>query len=382
MRGNITRRGRSSWRLKFDTGTDALTGKRQTRYVTVRGKRRDAEQELARLLNEAHNGTLIEPSKVTVAESLRAWLDVAQGLSPKTAERYRQLAEQQIIPYLGPVVLQKLRPAHVQDWHGKIAREGGKEGRPLSARTVGHAHRVLHKALQRAVANETLPRNVASLIAPPKVEAQEIEILSAEEMVDVLAKLDGHALYHIATLALATGMRRGELLALRWEDLDLEGATVTIKRSLEETRAGLRFKAPKTEHGRRTISLPPSSVDALRAHRRHQLELRIALGQGRPESSALVFSTVEGGPLSPDNISRDWRRVTAARKLPRVRFHALRHTHASALIASGLDVLTISRRLGHASPVVTLAIYGHLFGDTDREAASAIEVALRTTVEH
>jgi integrase len=179
------------------------------------------------------------------------------------------------------------------------------EGRPLSARTVGHAHRVLHKALARAVENETLARNVASLINPPQVETQETEILSAEQMADVLAKLDGHALYPIVVLALATGMRRGELLALRWEDLDLERATVSIARFFEETKAGLRFKAPKTKRGYRTISLPPSSIETLRALRRQQLELRMALGQGRPESGALVFSTIEGGALSPDNLSRD-----------------------------------------------------------------------------
>ena len=205
MRGNITRRGKSSWRLKFDTERDALTGQRQTRYVTVHGKRRDAERELARILNDAHNGMLIDPSKLTVAEHLRAWLELAPGLSPKTAERYRQLVEQQVIPHLGTIALQKLRPAQIQDWHGTIGRSGGREGRPLSARTVGHAHRVLHKALQRAVENETLPRNVASLITPPKVEAQEIEILSPEQIPDVLGGLDGHALCPIVALALATG---------------------------------------------------------------------------------------------------------------------------------------------------------------------------------
>ena len=129
MRGTIVRRGKSSWRLKFDVGTDPITAKRQTRYVTVRGKRQDAERELARLLNEVHKGTLVEPSKVTVAEYLRAWLDSVHGLSLKTLERYRQLAEQQIIPHLGAVALQKLRPAQVQDWHGTIRRAGGKGGR-------------------------------------------------------------------------------------------------------------------------------------------------------------------------------------------------------------------------------------------------------------
>ena len=161
-----------------------------------------------------------------------------------------------------------------------MVKAGGKDGRPLSARTVGHAHRVLHRALQRAVENETLSRNVASVIRPPNVEAQEVEILSADEIRVVLAKLEGHALHPIVALALATGMRRGELLALRWEDVDFDGAKVRIERSLEETAAGLRFKAPKTKHGRRTISLPTSAVEALRVHRLKQLELRIALGRG------------------------------------------------------------------------------------------------------
>jgi integrase len=230
-------------------------------------------------------------------------------------------------------------------------------------------------ALQRAVEAETLSRNVASVIRPPKVEAQEIEILSARQMADVLEKL---TFYPIVALALAPGMRRGELLAMRWQDVDLDGGTLRVERSLEETGRGLRFKEPKTKHGRRTISLPPSAIEALRMHRRQQLELRMALGKGRPERATLIFSTIEGGPLSPDNLSRDWRRVTAARELPPVTFHALRHSHASALIASGLDVLTVSRRLGHGSPVITLNTYGHLFSKSDTAAASVIEAALKS----
>jgi integrase len=332
-------------------------------------------------LNEAHNGTFVEPSKITVAEYIRTWLHDALGLSPKTAERYRQLAEQQIIPYLGAVQLQKLKPSQVQDWHGVILRQGGKGGRSLSPRTVGHAHRVLHRALQRAVENETLSRNVASVIRAPNVEAKEIEILSLEEIGVVLARLDGHDLYPIVALALSTGLRRGELLALRWEDVDLDRATLRVERALEETTVGLRFKAPKTKHGRRIISLPPSAVAVLRVHRLKQLEMRVALGQGKLEPSALIFSTFQAAPLSPDNLSRDWRRAITGLDLPRVRFHALRHSHASALIASGLDVLTVSRRLGHGSAVVTLNTYAHLFAKTDEEAADAIEAVLRTSRE-
>jgi integrase len=231
--------------------------------------------------------------------------------------------------------------------------------------------------LQRAVESETLSRNVASAVRPPKIEGREVEMLTAEQINDVLAKLEDHALYPIVALALATGMRRGELLALRWEDVDLDVSTLKVERSLEESNRGLRFKAPKTKHGRRAIPLPPTAVEVLRAHRLRQLELRVALGQGKPEPGALVFCTVEGAPLAPDDLSRDWWRLTLTRKLPRVSFHSLRHSHASALIAAGLDVLTISRRLGHGSPVVTLGVYGHMFRDTGRAAANAIEAVLK-----
>ena len=371
MRGNITRRGKSSWRLKFNSEADAITGKRRTRYVTVRGKRQEAERELARLLNEMNNGTLIEPSKLTVAEHIRAWLESANGLSPKTAERYRQLTEQQIIPHLGNVPLQKLRPAQVAAWHSTILKRGGENGRPLSARTVGHAHRVLRRGLQAAVETETLSRNVASSIRPPKVEKREIEILKPGEIATLLAKLEEHELYPIATIAVCTGLRRGELLALRSCDVDLKGSVVKVERSLEESDKGLRIKPPKTQAGRRQVPLPPTALAALEAHRARQAALRLALGQGKPEPDALVFCTLEGGPLSPDDLSRNW----SHRRLG-VSFHALRHTYASVLIDAGLDVLTVSRRLGHGSPATTLNVYGHLFRVDDKAATAAIEAAM------
>jgi integrase len=151
--------------------------------------------------------------------------------------------------------------------------------------------------------------------------------------------------------------------------------------AFKETGAGLRFKAPKTRHGRRTISLPASVLDLLRAHWKAQVEMRLALGLGRPDDDGLVFARPDGSPMSPDNLSRDWRRAVAKFGLPQVSFHALRHSHASALIAAGIDVLTVSRRLGHGTPVVTLNTYAHLFDKTDGAAAQAIEAALRTVPE-
>ena len=139
----------------------------------------------------------------------------------------------------------------------------------------------------------------------------------------------------------------------------------------------MRFKAPKTVHGRRTISLPPSAVTVLRDHRRKLLEMRLALGLGKPDDDTLLFGHPDGLPVAPNRLTRRWQDACAALELPRVSFHALRHTHASALIAAGLDILAISRRLGHANPTVTLNVYGHLFKKDDSAAAAAIEMVLR-----
>jgi integrase len=378
-RGNITRRGKRSWRLKFECGVDPATGQRQTAFVTVRGSRLDAQQELTRRLAAVDSGTHVAATKTTVAEWLEQWLEGQHGLAGKTKERYRELIERQITPHLGEILLQKLRPAQVQSWHATLLSAGGRNGRALSARTVGHAHRVLRKALSDALRLESVARNVAAVVAQPKVEPGEVEILASAQIEEVRSRLRGNVLYSISMLAVASGARRGELLAVRWADLDLDGSKLRVERSLEETKAGLRFKSPKTKHGRRTITLPASAVDVLRDHRRQQLELRLALGLGKMPDDALVFCQPGGAPMSPDNLSRDWSRTCRRLGLPSVSFHALRHTHASALIAAGLDVLTISRRLGHAKPTTTLNTYGHLFKQTDSAAAEAIEAAMGTS---
>lgn len=390
MTGNLTRRGKASWRLKFEAGErDPVTGKRQTRYAMIRGTKKEAQAELIRLLAEVENGTAVEPSRVTVAEYVRSWLDGADDLAGKTRERYRQLAEQQIVPHLGGTVLQKLRPAQIADWHATLLKSGGKNGKPLSARTVGHAHRVLHAALGRAARLETISRNVAAIVKPPRVEAAEVAIMTAEQVKTVLDALrapqarpgqnsepEPHPLYAIVATAIGTGMRRGELCALAWGAVDLDASRLRVERSLEETKQGLRFKPPKTTHGRRTISLPANVVQILREHRRRQAEQRLFMGLGRPGNDDLVFTMADSSPRSPDNLSRDWRRAVLALDLPRVMFHALRHSHASALIAAGLDVLTISRRLGHGSAGFTLKTYGHLFADKADAAAHAIDAAM------
>jgi integrase len=368
--GNITKRGKDSWQIKFDvTSPD---GTRKTRYATARGSYQDAQKELTRLLGERDRGALTDPTNSTVAEYLRAWLASSTRQSIKTLERYHQLAEKQIIPHLGGTKIQKLTVESVRLWHRTLL-DGG-----LSSRTVGHAHRLLKLSLASAVRSGTLARNVAAVEAPPKFEAKEIEVLNPDQITAVLTGLKDHSLHPLVSLALATGMRRGELLALQWRDVDLDAGTVRVERAVEETRrAGLRVKPPKTSRGKRTIALPSNAVATLRAHKVQQLQLRLQIGMGRPEPDALVFTTNEGAMLSPDNISNNWTRICRARGLPHVTFHALRHTHASVLIREGVDILTISRRLGHSKASITLDVYGHMIRGADEAAARAIEKAMK-----
>jgi len=361
--GGIDERSLGHYRLRW-----RVDGKRFTK--SFQGSIGEARKELRRLVKSADDGQHVAPERVILADYLRGWLDADARISPKTRERYKQLAERQIIPHLGTVMLQKLRPVQVSNWHSELLKTG------LAARTVGHAHRVLHRGLERAVALELVSRNVAHPVSPPKVERVEIAILTADKVADTLRRIADHPLHSIAALAVASGMRRGEICGLTWGAVDLDAATARIESSLEETAAGLRVKPPKTRHGLRTISLPKSTVETLREHQRRQLEQRLLLGLGRASAEDWVFPLFDGSPYPPDKLSRDWGNVVRDRKLPRVMFHGLRHSHASALIAAGVDIVTVSKRLGHGSPAITLGVYAHLFNRADGSAAQAMERAL------
>jgi integrase len=242
---------------------------------------------------------------------------------------------------------------------------------------------VLGKALREGLRHALVSRNVASLQPAPRIDggeagdAAEMKILSTDQQRAVLAGLAGKSLYPLIVTALYTGLRRGELLALRWRNVELDAKVLRVRESLENTKVGgIRFKTTKTRAGRRDVSLPDFVVDTLREHRRQQLELRVALGLGKLAEDALVFATFEGEPLSLNGVSKAWAQVADDCGVGDVTLHGLRHTHASQLIDAGVDIVTISKRLGHASPAITMKVYAHLFQQTDAKAAEAINAAL------
>lgn len=376
MTGHVRRRGKTSWEIKFDIGRDPLTGKRKIRYHSFKGTKRQAELEAAKLIAAASNGSYVDPSRVSVSDFLDRWEhDWAKGnVSPKTFERYAELLRKHVRPRIGAIALQKLRPADLAGLYAALLRDGRSKGMGLAPRTVGHVHRVLHRALGHATQWGVLQQNVAGVVDPPRVPSVEIDIIPSDRLSDVLRGLRTRTVYPIASLALATGMRRGELLALRWQDVDLDRGRLRVEQSLETTKeGGLRFKSPKTKYGRRTITLPATITTDLRALWRATQERRLALGLGKAPGNTLVFGNWDGSPRHPNGLTKEIKRAMTAIGVPEITLHALRHTHASQLIASGLDVLTISRRLGHGSPTITLSVYGHLFSNTDDRAAAIMD---------
>ena len=390
MTGHIRRRSKQSWELKFEVGTDPLTGKRRVRYASFKGTKRAAALELARLVSANASGETVDPSKMTIKEFLDRWdRDWAStNVSPKSLERYRQVIKNQIIPHIGSLHIQKLRPVHLSELYAKLVRTGRKS-RPkgdvhalannsqpdqgLAARTVGHCHRILHRAFGHAATWGVMQQNIAALVSPPRVASTEIKILTEKQIGGVLRHLEGRTLRPIVALALATGARRGELLTLRLKDLDLPAGLVRFERSLEQTKGSLRFKAPKTKNGRRTVAIPPWMVTELRSHLLTQQKRRLALGMGRAPDDGLLFARWDGEARSPHWLTQKFAQAMAKLKIDGVTLHSLRHTHASQLIAAGMDILTISRRLGRGSPMITLAVYGHLFSNTDARAAEIME---------
>jgi integrase len=377
MRGHLVKRAQGSWTIVLSLGRDER-GKPRQKWVTIRGTRKDAERELSRLLHAMDTGAYVEPGRASLGEYLGKWLGaVRPSVAAKTFERYAEIVRCHLLPSLGAVPLAKLSPLHMQTYYAEALEAGRRDGRGgLSAQTVLHHHRVLRAALGQAVKWQLVVRNVAESVEPPRPERREIEALDEADTRRLLDALQGTPFWMPTALAASTGMRRGEVLALQWGDVDLSDGTVMVRRSLEETQAGLAVKAPKTARGRRRLTLPSLIIEILRQHRVEQKRQRLALGETY-QNHDLVCARPDGLPWKPDEFTRQFARSVQRAGLPPVTFHQLRHSHASQLLKQGTSVTAVSARLGHASPAITMSVYAHCLAGEDAEAARRADAALR-----
>jgi integrase len=380
MRGSLKKRSKNSWTIILSLGRDPATGKRRQQWVSVKGTKKDAEQRLAELLHELDTGGFVRPTRVTVGEFLQQWLMgyAATNVRPRTFEGYRTIVERRLIPGLGNILLSQLGPAHLQTYYTKTLTGPRLDGKPgsVSARTVLHHHRVLSEALSHAVRWGLVARNVAQAVDPPRPESHEMKTLDTDGVRTLLETAKDTGYYPIIHLAVYTGLRRSELLGLRWKDVDLDMATVSVAQVMHRLQGGsIIFQEPKTRRARRMVALPPAAVLVLRAHRETQEAIRAILGNALANHD-LVFSRADGSPISPNTLSDVFRRILSKAKIPFIRFHDLRHTHASLMLRQGVHPKVVSERLGHATVSITLDTYSHVTPGIQEAAALKFEEGL------
>jgi integrase len=383
--GHVRERSPGAWEIRYSLGTNPATGKRRMVTATVRGSRKDAERELRRLLRTLDTNEHVDPSRITLGQWLPLWhASIKSKVSPKTHERYGDLVNGFLIPELGGLLMQKLAPTDIAAVYTKWQTEGRRDGKPgpLAPSTRRYLHAILHSSLKRAVKQQVIPRNPADALQDelPKVERRELDTLTPEQSARLLAALEKSYVYWPAFIALATGMRRGEILALRWKNVDLDRGFVRVLESLEETETGLRFKSPKTNKAR-SIALPAFAVDKLRTLKVDQAKGLLAIGI-RQTVDALVCGRPDGEPYRPHSISFGFTR--AVKKLadfPPVSFHDLRHSHATQLLLAGVHPKVAQERLGHSTIATTMDLYSHVTETMQEDAASRIDAAFQSAMK-
>lgn len=369
--GSITKLADGRWQARIDLGYVNGRRKRKAFYGKTR---REVVEKLKKALADHQQGTLALDERQTVGQFLTHWLEnVARpSVRPRTYASYAQLIRVHILPHLGRVPLARLTAQQVQ------AFLNARHGAGLSARTVQYLHAILRRALGQAEKWGLVARNVARLATPPRVERRVPRPLTVEEARRLLDAVRGDRLEALYTVALSLGLRQGEALGLRWQDVDLEQGLLTVRYQLQRIDGKLVLTEPKTVRSRRTIQLPAIALEALRAHKVRQLEERLKAGpawQGWDHD--LVFTTTIGTPLEARSIVRHFHKLLQKAGLPRMPFHNLRHTAASLLLAQGLDIRVVQQVLGHSQIALTANLYAHVMPVLLKEAAARMDALLR-----
>ncbi len=367
-----------TWYFVADAGVGPDGKRRQAKRRGFPTKKA-AQEALDKLRTGVADGIYVPPAKVTFGDYLDGWITSlpTRGLRSSTIDGYRRNVL--YVPAgLRARRLDKVTPGDLNRLYSDLLASGLRQRQGgLSPRSVRYVHVVLSKALSDAVEEEILARNVATKATPPtpkSTKPKEPDWWRPAELDQFLLATANEALGNLIRVAAMTGMRRGEVCGLRWEDVDLAVGRIEVRQQLTTINGDLIFsERTKTDNGRRSIDLDPATVTALRRERKRQAENRLATGEGYQDGGRdLVFTRADGEPLDPESVAKVFDRRVARYGLRRIRFHDLRHTHVAHLIKANVPALVISRRMGHASTTFTMDQYGHLFEEADAEAASAV----------
>lgn len=363
--GSIFQRADGRWSAYVSTGAGGR------RYLYGR-TRQEVGSKLLAALKAQVDGLPLPGDRLTVGGFMPDWVaGQRHRLRPSTWSRYEEYLRVHVVPQLGQVPLAKLSPQHLDRLYDNRVRAG------LSTTTVLHIHRVMHRALEHAVRYGLVTRNVAKLVDAPRPAHHEMAVLSVEQVHRLLDVAGGPPMEALIAVAVSTGMRKGELLGLRWRDIDLDRRVVSVKGTLQRVDGQLRIVPPKTRKSRRQVELSGFAVDALRRHRAGQVQQRLLVGPEWNELD-LVFPNVYGRPQEGWHMvySRFYRLLDTA-GLPRIRFHDLRHTAASLMLGRGVHPKIVSEMLGHATIAITLDLYSHVTPTMQRQAADAMDELMR-----
>ncbi|MCP4309346.1 MAG: site-specific integrase [bacterium] len=379
MRGHIAKKGNRYYAVVYE-GIDAATGKPRHRWHAAGETRKGAEKILGDLVKRMHDGDYRSPDKITLGDYLlQRWLPSKRTrVKPSTASAYERNIRLHINPNIGLIPLQKLQPEDLDELYVKLLTEGKRNGSGggLSAKSVRNVHATIQSALSDATRKGTVFRNVADIADPPSISrsGRSMNVWTSDQLRAFLEGITGHDLYPLYFLAATTGMRRGELAGLRWRNVDLDAARLTVNQQVVSVEYELIEDDLKTASSRRTIDLDDQTVAMLRRHRRHQLEERMASGQRGDDG--FVFARPDASPVHPDLISQTFQRFMDHSELPRIRLHDLRHTHATILLQQSVHPKVVSERLGHSSIAFTMTVYQHVMPGMQAEAAATFGAAV------
>ncbi len=363
--GTIYKRANGKWRAQI-----SLNG---GRLSFTAGSRAEAQDWLRATRNQIENGLTFKGSNLSFGEFLNDWLlSTKPRLTEHTWRTYGQLTEDYIKPVLGLVRLRDLNPSSIQRFYNKKIADG------VSLRTTEKTHTVIHAALNTALKLGLIGRNPDDATQPPKPPRKEMKFLNADQVKKLLetARNTQDRNFTICYLAVSTGMREGELLALKWEDVNLHQGILNVKFSLKRMPGGgLKLLQPKTRSSVRSIKLGKEAVQVLLSQQTLSKEEKNKAGR-LWQDLGFVFPSTVGTPMDPTNLLKSFRKLLRKADLPAIRFHDLRHTAASLMLNNGVDVLVASSRLGHAKPSITLDVYGHLIPDMQIRAATIVEELL------